>query len=44
MFYSKEIQIARIDYRINLLRAKGEEMNKNLINALIREKRNLESN
>lgn len=42
MFYSKEIQIARIDYRISLLRARGEEMNKNLINALLRQKRNLE--
>lgn len=42
MFFSKETQIARIDYRIRLLRAHGEEMNKNLINALIREKRNLE--
>lgn len=42
MFYSKEIQIAKIDYRINLLRARGEEMNKKLINALLRQKRNLE--
>ena len=44
MFYSKEIQIAKIEYRINLLRARGEEMNKNLINALIREKNKLNSN
>lgn len=43
MFYNKETRIAYIDYRINLLRARGEEMNKNLINALIREKRKLES-
>lgn len=43
MLYNKEAQIAYIDYRINLLRARGEEMNKNLIRALIREKRNLES-
>lgn len=43
MFFSKEIQIARINYRINLLRARSEERNWNLINALIREKRKLES-
>lgn len=43
MFFSKETQIARINYRINLLRARGEEKNWNLINALIRERRNLES-
>lgn len=42
MFYSKEVQIARIDYRINLLRQRGETMNLRLINALIREKRSLE--
>ena len=43
MFYSKEIQIGRIDQRIHILKARGEEMNKNLINALIRQKRNLEN-
>jgi hypothetical protein len=43
MFYSKETQIARINYRINLMRARGEAMNENLINALEREKRNLEN-
>ena len=42
MFFSKEVTIAQIEYRINLLRARGEEQNKNLINALSREKRNLE--
>lgn len=42
MFFNKEVTIAHIDYRINLLRARGEEMNKNLINALLRKKRNLE--
>lgn len=42
MFYSKETRIAQINYRIGLLRARGEQMNQNLINALIREKRNLE--
>lgn len=41
MFLSKESIIAKINYRINLLRARGEQMNEHLINALIREKRNL---
>ena len=43
MFYSKETQIAQINYRINLMRARGEAMNENLIKALEREKRNLEN-
>lgn len=43
MLFNKETTIAMIDYRINLLRARGEEMNKNLINALLRQKRNLEN-
>jgi len=42
MFYSKEVQIARIDYRINLMRARDEMMNLKLIKALEREKRKLE--
>ena len=42
MFYDKETRIGQIEFRINLLRARGEQMNQNLINALIREKRNLE--
>ena len=42
MFYSKETAIARIEYRINLLLSRGETMNLRLINALKREKRNLE--
>ena len=42
MFFSKEVVISRINHRINVLRARGEEMNKRLINALIREKRLLE--
>lgn len=42
MVFSKEVTIARLEYRINLLRARGESMNQNLINALIREKRALE--
>lgn len=41
MFYSKEVTISKIEQRINILRARGEEMNKRLINALIRQKRNL---
>ena len=42
MFFTKETEIKRINYRINLLRSRGEEMNWNLINALIRKKRRLE--
>ena len=42
MFYNKETMINRINYRINLLRARGEVMNMRLIAALEREKRNLE--
>ena len=45
MFYSQETALARINYRINLLRARDEVGNIRLINALIREARNLnESN
>ena len=42
MLYSKETTIQMIKYRINLLRSRGETMNEHLINALIREARNLE--
>lgn len=42
MFYSKELMIAYLERRIHILRAHGEERNKNLINALIRQRRNLE--
>lgn len=42
MTFSKETTIARINYRINLMRERGEAMNLKLINALLREKRNLE--
>lgn len=35
-------KIMRLDYRINIMRARDESMNQRLINALIREKRNLE--
>lgn len=43
MLYSKETTLNQIKYRINLLRARGEEMNAHLINALIREARNIEN-
>ena len=43
MLYSKETTLKIINYRINLLRARGEQMNEHLINALIREARNIES-
>ena len=42
MLYSKETTLNIINYRINLLRARGETMNEHLINALIREARNIE--
>ena len=42
MLYSKETTLNLINYRINLLRARGEVMNMRLIAALEREKRNLE--
>lgn len=41
MLYSKETTLNIINYRINLLRARGEQMNEHLINALIREARNI---
>ena len=43
MLYSKETTLNLIKYRINLLRARGEQMNEHLIKALIREARNIES-
>ena len=43
MLYSKETTLNIINYRINLLRAGGETMNEHLINALIREARNIEN-
>ena len=43
MLYSKETALNLINYRINLLRARGEQMNEHLINALIREARNIEN-
>lgn len=44
MTYSKETTIARLEYRINLLRSRGETMNLRLIRALEREKRAVEEN
>lgn len=44
MLFSNKVMIDRINYRINLLRARGETMNEHLINALVRQKRNLEEN
>lgn len=43
MFLNREATIARINYRIKLLRARGEMENMRLISALEREKRNLEA-
>ncbi len=43
MLYSKETTLNLINYRISLLRSRGEQMNMNLINALIREARNIEN-
>jgi len=43
MLYNKETTLAIINYRINLLRSRGEEMNSHLINALIREARNIKN-
>ena len=42
MLYNKETTVALINYRINLMKARGEAMNMKLIAALEREKRNLE--
>lgn len=43
MTFSKEAMLAKIEYRINMLTAKDPVANRNLINALIREKRNMEA-
>ena len=44
MFYSKETRLNYLSYRINLLRSRDEIMNLRLINALIRERRNISGN
>lgn len=41
MFYSTQTIINRIDFRIHMLLSRGEEMNKRLVNALKRERRNI---
>ena len=41
--FSKETKIARINYRIRVLRERGEVMNQRLIAALVRERRKLEN-
>ena len=43
MFLSTETTLKKIEYRINLLRSRSETVNEHLINALIREARNLEN-
>ena len=43
MLLSTETTLKRIEYRIKLLRARSETVNEHLINALIREARNLEN-
>ena len=43
MILSKENMLKRIEYRINLLRARSETVNEHLINALIREARNIKN-
>lgn len=43
MLFNNKTTIAMINYRIGILRSRGEEMNKNLINALLRERRALEA-
>lgn len=41
--FSKETKIERINYRIRVLRERGEVMNQRLIAALVRERRKLEN-
>ena len=42
-FFSKEVSIARLKNRISLLESRGE-YNKNIVNSLKRELKNLNSN
>lgn len=42
-FFSKEVRIARLKNRISLLESRGE-YNKNIVNSLKRELKNLSSN
>lgn len=41
MKYNKELRIKLIDSRINILRARGEQMNTGIIAKLMRERRKL---
>ena len=41
MTYNKELRIQLIDNRINILRARGEQMNAGIIAKLLRERRKL---
>lgn len=41
MKYDKELRIKLIDGRINILRARGEQMNAGIIAKLLRERRKL---
>lgn len=43
MFLNEETVLKKIEYRINLLRARSETVNEHLINALIREARNIKN-
>lgn len=42
-FFSKEVRVARLKNRISLLESRGE-YNKNIVNSLKRELKNLSSN
>ena len=42
-FYSPDLQIKIIDYRINLMRHRDEVGNMHIINALLRDRRRLEA-
>lgn len=41
-FYTGDARIMQLTYRINLMKARGEQERWSLINALMRKKRNLE--
>lgn len=41
MTYNKELRIQLIDNRINILKARGEQMNAGIIAKLLRERRKL---
>lgn len=41
-FFSNEVRAKKLEYRINIMRARGEQERWNLIRAAERKKRNLE--